>query len=94
MFVCSLTSHSRIVCSYGIVKLQNLALCSALILYKAFKDGGIFIVPHLLCHGASVFVASLKNCPYFVSFLRQASGAENLFPVSYTHLTLPTICSV
>ena len=79
MFVCSLTSHSRIVCSYGIVKLQNLALCSALTLYKAFMDGGIFIVPHLLCLGASVFVVALKNCPYSDAFLQQARGAENLF---------------
>jgi hypothetical protein len=32
--------------------LQNLDLCSAL---RAFEQGGIFIVPQLLWHGASVF---------------------------------------
>jgi hypothetical protein len=32
--------------------LQNLGLCSAL---RAFEQGGIFIVPHLLCQVASVF---------------------------------------
>jgi hypothetical protein len=31
-------------------RLQNWGLCSAL---RAFEQGGIFIVPHLLWHGAS-----------------------------------------
>jgi hypothetical protein len=31
--------------------LQKLGLCSAL---RAYEQGGIFIVPHLLWHGASV----------------------------------------
>jgi hypothetical protein len=35
--------------------LQNLVLCSAL---RAFEQGGIFIVPHLLWHGDSVFPQS------------------------------------
>jgi hypothetical protein len=44
------TSHSRIFHLYGNVTiagegLQNLGLCSAL---RAFEQGGIFIVPHLL----------------------------------------------
>jgi hypothetical protein len=43
-------SRSRIFHSYGDVtitgeELQNLGLCSAL---RAFEQGGIFIVPHLL----------------------------------------------
>jgi hypothetical protein len=43
-------SRSRIFHLYGDVtiadeRLQNLGLCSAL---KAFEQGGIFIVPHLL----------------------------------------------
>jgi hypothetical protein len=32
----------------------NLGLCSAL---RAFEQGGIFIVPHLLRHGTSVYTA-------------------------------------
>jgi hypothetical protein len=35
--------------------LQNVGLCSVL---RAFEQGGIFIVPHLLWHGASVFFRS------------------------------------
>ena len=35
--------------------LQNACLCSA---SMAFEEGGIFIVPHLLWHGALVFVVS------------------------------------
>jgi hypothetical protein len=43
----------RIFHLYGVVTiagegLQNLGLCSAL---RAFEQGGIFIVPHLLWHG-------------------------------------------
>jgi hypothetical protein len=38
--------------------LQNLGLCSAL---RAFEQGGIFIVPHLLWHGTSVFRVSSKR---------------------------------
>jgi hypothetical protein len=45
--------------------LQNLGICSALM---AFEQEGIFIVPHLLWHGASVFLGGffrsrLKDCP-------------------------------
>jgi hypothetical protein len=40
--------------------LQNLGLCSAL---KAFEQGGIFIVPHLLWHGTSVFPVHPKDRP-------------------------------
>jgi hypothetical protein len=39
--------------------LQNLDLCSAL---RAFEQGGIFIVPHLLWHGASVYPVSSDQC--------------------------------
>jgi hypothetical protein len=52
-------SRSRICHLYGDVDitiadegLQNLGLCSAL---RAFEQGGIFIVQHLLWHGTSVF---------------------------------------
>jgi hypothetical protein len=50
LIIYGLTSHSRIFRLYGDVTiagegLQNLGLCSAL---RAFEQGGIFIVPHLL----------------------------------------------
>ena len=50
LFVCCFTSRSRIFHLYGDITitgegLQNLGLCSAL---RAFEQGGIFIVPHLL----------------------------------------------
>jgi hypothetical protein len=44
--------------------LQNLGLCSAL---RAFEQGGIFIVPHLLRHGASVFLVSSEGPPHLVA---------------------------
>jgi hypothetical protein len=40
--------------------LQNLGLCSAL---GTFEQGGIFIVPHPLRHGASVFPVSSEEPP-------------------------------
>jgi hypothetical protein len=42
----------------------DLDLCSAL---RAFEQGGIFIVPHLLWHGASVFLVSSKGPPHSVA---------------------------
>jgi hypothetical protein len=44
--------------------LQNLSLCSAL---RAFEQGGIFIVPHLLWHGTSVFPVSSEGPPQLVA---------------------------
>jgi hypothetical protein len=49
-FIYCFTSRSRISRLYGDVTiadegLQNLSLCSAL---RAFEQGGVFIVPHLL----------------------------------------------
>jgi hypothetical protein len=38
--------------------LQNLGLCSAI---KAFEQGGIFIVTHLLWHGTSAFPVSSEG---------------------------------
>jgi hypothetical protein len=60
---------SRIVHLYGDVTttvegLQNLGLCSAL---RAFKQGGIFIVPYLLWHGTSVFPVSSEGPPHSVA---------------------------
>jgi hypothetical protein len=52
------TSRSRIFHSYGDVTitgegLQNLGLCSAL---RAFEQGGLIVVPHLLWHRTSVCI--------------------------------------
>jgi hypothetical protein len=44
--------------------LQNLGLCSA---PRAFEQGGIFIVPHLLWHGTSVFPVSSEGPPNSVA---------------------------
>jgi hypothetical protein len=57
------TSRSRIFHVYGDVAIagdgvQNLGLCSAL---RAFEQWGIFIVPHLLWHGTSVFSVSSEG---------------------------------
>jgi hypothetical protein len=41
-------------------ELHNLGLCSAV---RAFEQGGIFIVPHLLWHGTSVF-SGLIHSPF------------------------------
>jgi hypothetical protein len=45
--------------------LQNLGLCSA---RRALEHGGIFLVPHLLWHGASVFPVSSEGPPHPVAF--------------------------
>jgi hypothetical protein len=66
LLIFCLTSRSRI-CHLGYRDvtitgegLHNLGLCSAL---RAFEQGGIFIVPHLLWHGASVFLVSSEGPP-------------------------------
>jgi hypothetical protein len=63
------TSRSRIFLLNGDVTitcegLQNLGLCSAL---NAFEQGGIFIVSHLLWHGASVFLVSSEGPSHSVA---------------------------
>jgi hypothetical protein len=62
-------SHSRIfhLCWYitiGGEKLQNSGLCLAL---WAFEQGGIFIMPHLLWHGTSVYPVSSKGLAHSVA---------------------------
>jgi hypothetical protein len=59
------TSRSKIFHLYGDVTiagegLHNLCLCSA---PRAVEQGRIFIVPHLLWHGTSVFPVSPKGRP-------------------------------
>jgi hypothetical protein len=75
------TSRSRIFHLYGDVTiadegLQNLGLCSAL---RPFEQGGIFIVPHLLWHGTSVFPVSSEGQPQSVAFYDTHGDAEDLF---------------
>jgi hypothetical protein len=75
------TSRSRIFHLYVDVTnagegLQNLGICSAL---RAFEQGGIFIVPHLLWHGASIFPISSEELPHLVAFYDTQGGLEDLF---------------
>jgi hypothetical protein len=56
--------------------LQNLGLCSVL---KAFEQGGIFIVPHLLWHGASDFPVSSEGPPHSVASYDTQVDVETLF---------------
>jgi hypothetical protein len=74
-------SCSRIFHLYGDVTiagegLQNLGLCSAL---KAFEQGGIFIVPHLLWHGTSVFPVSSEGPSHSVASYDTHGDAEDQF---------------
>jgi hypothetical protein len=73
--------RSRIFHLYGEVTiagegLQNLGLCSALL---AFERGGVFIVPHLLQHGTSVFPVSSEGPPHSVAFYDTHGDEEDLF---------------
>jgi hypothetical protein len=75
------TSRSRIFHLYGDVNitgegLQNVGLCSALI---AIEQGGIFIVQHLVWHGASIFPVSPEGSSHSVASYDTQSDVENLF---------------
>jgi hypothetical protein len=50
---------------------KNLGLCSAI---RAFEQGEIFIVPHLLWHGTSVFPVSSVYTSPFSRLLRHTMG--------------------
>jgi hypothetical protein len=81
LIIYEFTSRSRIFHLYGDVNiagegLQNLGLCSAL---RAFEQGGIFIVPHLLWHGTSVFSVPSEGPPHLVAFYNTRGDAEDLF---------------
>jgi hypothetical protein len=82
------TSHSRMYHLYGDVTitgegLQSLGLCSAL---RAFEKEGIFIVPHLLWHGAwglSFFSLIWRTTPFsrlFTTHMGTWSIYSNLNP--------------
>jgi hypothetical protein len=80
LIIYGFTSRSRIFHLYGDVTiagegLQNLGRCSAL---KAFEQGGIFIAPHLLQHGASVFPISSEGLPHSVVSYDTQGDVENL----------------
>jgi hypothetical protein len=73
--------RSRIFHLYGIITitgkgLQNLGLISTL---RAFEQGGIFIVSHLLWHGTSVFLVSSEGPPHSVASCDTQADVENLF---------------
>jgi hypothetical protein len=75
------TSLSRIFHFYGDVTitgegLQNLGLCSAL---KAFEQGGILVVAHLLWHGTLVFPVSSEGPPHSVASYGNMGVVEDLF---------------
>jgi hypothetical protein len=56
--------------------LQNVGLWSAL---RAFEQGGIFIVPHLLWHGTSVFPVSSDGPLHSVAFYDTHEDVEDIF---------------
>jgi hypothetical protein len=56
--------------------LQNLGLCSAL---RAFEQVGIFIVPQLLWHEASVYLVSSEGPPHSVASYDTRGDVEDLF---------------
>jgi hypothetical protein len=46
---------------------------------RAFEQGGVFIVPHLLWHGASVFPVSSDGPPHSIASCDSQGDAEDLF---------------
>jgi hypothetical protein len=80
LIIYGFTSRSRIFHLYGDVTiagegLQKLGLCSAL---WAFEQGGIFIVPHLLWHGTSVFPVLSERPSHSVASYDTHGDAEDL----------------
>jgi hypothetical protein len=81
LIISGFTSRSRIFHLYGNVTnagegLQNLGLCSAI---RAFEQGGIFIVPHLLRNGTSCFPVSSEGPRYSVASNDTRGDVEDLF---------------
>jgi hypothetical protein len=81
LIIYGFTSRSRIFHSHGDVTiagegLQTLGLCSAL---RALEQGGIFIVPHLLWHGTSVYPVSSEGPPHLVASYDTRGDVEDLF---------------
>jgi hypothetical protein len=81
LIIYSFMSCSRIFNLYGDITiagegLQNLGLSLAL---RAFEQGGIFIMSHLLWHGTSVFPVSSEGPPHLVTFYDTRGDVEDLF---------------
>jgi hypothetical protein len=81
LIIYGFTSRSNNFHLYGDVtiageELQSLGLYSAL---RAFEQGGIYIVPHLLWHGASVFSVSSERPPFLVASYDTRGDVEDLF---------------
>jgi hypothetical protein len=81
LIIYGFTSRSRIFHLYGDVtnageELQNLGLCLVL---RAFEQGGIFIVPHMLRHGTSVYPVSSEGPPHLVASYDTRGDVEDLF---------------
>jgi hypothetical protein len=56
--------------------LQNVGLCSPL---RAFEQGGIFIVPHLLWHGTSfIFSVLSEEKPHLVASYDTQRDAKDI----------------
>jgi hypothetical protein len=73
-------------------RLQNLGLCSAL---RAFEQGGIFIVSHLLWHGASGFPVSSEGPPHSVaSYNTWGCGVSILTQILTGIKYLVTVCDL
>ena len=78
LIIYGFTSRSRVFHLYGDITiagegLQNFGLCSTL-----FEQGGIFIVSHLLWHGASVFPVSPEGPLHLVAFNDTRGDVEDL----------------
>ena len=55
------------------------------------------LIDHLLAHSVRTgdfILKSGRKSSWFIDSKQTACRPEGLLPVSYTHLTLPTICSV
>jgi hypothetical protein len=61
------TSRSRIFHQYEDVTIASTKLRSMRLALRAFELGGIFIVPHLLWHGATIFPVSSEGPPHSVT---------------------------
>jgi hypothetical protein len=76
LIIYGFTSHSRIFHLWRRHHCRWRALCSAL---RAFEQGGIFIVWHLLWHGALVFPVSSEGPPLSVASFDTQGDVEDLF---------------
>jgi hypothetical protein len=80
------TSHSRI---FHLLKTSPLSVKGCKILAharrpRAFEQGGIFIVPHLLWHGTSVFPVSSEGPPHSVASYDTRRGVKDLFSPGFS----------